>query len=45
MTEQLDAAKAERAPDLDALLVGSDTWTVGSLSTTGRRPVVRTAAG
>jgi 2-oxoglutarate/2-oxoacid ferredoxin oxidoreductase subunit beta len=28
MAEQLDVAKAERAPDLDALLVGNDTWTV-----------------
>jgi 2-oxoglutarate ferredoxin oxidoreductase subunit beta len=29
MAEQLDVAKAERAPDLDALLVGNDAWTVG----------------
>jgi 2-oxoglutarate ferredoxin oxidoreductase subunit beta len=28
MAEQLDVARAERAPDLDALLVGNDTWTV-----------------
>jgi 2-oxoglutarate ferredoxin oxidoreductase subunit beta len=30
MAEQLDVAKAERAPDLDALLVGNDTWTVSA---------------
>jgi 2-oxoglutarate ferredoxin oxidoreductase subunit beta len=28
MAEQLDVAKAERAPDLDALLAGADTWVV-----------------
>jgi len=28
MAEQLDVARAERAPDLDALLVGNDMWTV-----------------
>jgi 2-oxoglutarate ferredoxin oxidoreductase subunit beta len=28
MAEQLDTARAERAADLDALLTGSDTWTV-----------------
>jgi 2-oxoglutarate/2-oxoacid ferredoxin oxidoreductase subunit beta len=28
MAEQLDTARAERAADLDALLSGSDTWTV-----------------
>jgi 2-oxoglutarate ferredoxin oxidoreductase subunit beta len=28
MAEQLDVARAERAPDLDALLAGNDTWTV-----------------
>jgi hypothetical protein len=28
MAEQLDTARAERAPDLDALLAGSDTWVV-----------------
>ena len=28
MAEQLDVARAERAPDLEGLLVGNDTWTV-----------------
>jgi 2-oxoglutarate ferredoxin oxidoreductase subunit beta len=28
MAEQLDTARAERTPDLDALLSGPDTWTV-----------------
>ena len=28
MAEQLDVARTERAPDLDALLTGPDTWTV-----------------
>ena len=30
MAEQLDVARAEQAPDLDALLVGNDTWTVSA---------------
>ena len=30
MAEQLDVARAERSPDLDALLVGNDTWTVSA---------------
>jgi 2-oxoglutarate ferredoxin oxidoreductase subunit beta len=28
MAEQLDLAKIEEPADLDALLVGNDTWTV-----------------
>jgi 2-oxoglutarate ferredoxin oxidoreductase subunit beta len=28
MTDQLAQARTEQAPDLDALLTGSDTWTV-----------------
>ena len=28
MADQLDVARAERAPDLDALLAGADTWVV-----------------
>jgi hypothetical protein len=28
MAEQLVTARNERAPDLDALLVGNDTWEV-----------------
>jgi 2-oxoglutarate ferredoxin oxidoreductase subunit beta len=28
MADQLEVARTERAPDLDALLVGNDTWTV-----------------
>jgi 2-oxoglutarate ferredoxin oxidoreductase subunit beta len=28
MAEQLDVARAERAPDLEGLLLGNDTWTV-----------------
>jgi 2-oxoglutarate ferredoxin oxidoreductase subunit beta len=30
MAEQLDAARTERAPDLEALLAGADTWTVSA---------------
>jgi 2-oxoglutarate/2-oxoacid ferredoxin oxidoreductase subunit beta len=29
MAEQLDVARVQEPADLDALLVGSDTWTVG----------------
>jgi 2-oxoglutarate ferredoxin oxidoreductase subunit beta len=29
MAQQLDVARGEHAPDLDALLAGGDTWTVG----------------
>ena len=28
MADQLEATRTERAPNLDALLVGNDTWTV-----------------
>jgi 2-oxoglutarate ferredoxin oxidoreductase subunit beta len=28
MADQLHTARAERPPDLDALLAGNDTWTV-----------------
>ncbi|GAA3155572.1 2-oxoacid:ferredoxin oxidoreductase subunit beta [Blastococcus jejuensis] len=30
MADQLDAARAERAPDLDGLLAGNDTWVVNA---------------
>jgi 2-oxoglutarate ferredoxin oxidoreductase subunit beta len=29
MAQQLDIARSERAPDLDGLLAGGETWTVG----------------
>jgi 2-oxoglutarate/2-oxoacid ferredoxin oxidoreductase subunit beta len=29
MTDQLDTARTQDAPDLDALLTGNDPWTVG----------------
>ena len=30
MADQLEDARAEQPPDLDALLAGSDTWTVSA---------------
>jgi 2-oxoglutarate ferredoxin oxidoreductase subunit beta len=35
MAQQLDVARSERAPDLDALLAGGETWTVEQPLTVG----------